>query len=430
MFRSSCRLTARLTLVLLVCGFTERSLQAGETSFLLRAERLFDPATGEISRDGRVLVRDGKIEAIAPSEVPADARLLDLGDTTLLPGLIDGHTHLTYEAGESFKLTDLARFGVHRYSAPVARGLIGARNARKTLLAGFTTVRDLGAWGFSDVTLAKVIEAGLLDGPTIVPAGHILTVTGGPCAQTLADVRATDGGPEHGIADDEDEIAEAVRYQVRYGAKVIKVCVGKTFDEKELAHLVEIARRLGVPVAAHVNEPEDALLAARAGVDSIEHAGVFDAETLARMAERKIAFVPTMAVNDLYAHHPDYPKIAERLRAETPHYREVLRKALAAGAPVVAGSDSGEIAHGDNAREIEALVAAGLTPLEALRAATVDAARLLRLDDRGRIAPGLRADLVAVGGDPISSVASLRDVRFVMKAGQVVVGPGAPAGKR
>jgi imidazolonepropionase-like amidohydrolase len=425
MRRPLSRWTARLALVLFAPAVAAGAPGADEPALLLRAERLLDPATGEVSRDGRVLVRGGRIESVAPSEVPADARLLDLGDTTLLPGLIDAHTHLTYDAGESYKLTEIARFGVHRYSAPVARGLIGARNARKTLLAGFTTVRDLGAWAFADVTLAKVVEAGLLEGPTILPAGHILTVTGGPCAQTLVDMRAGDGGPEQGIADGLDEIAEAVRYQVRYGARVIKVCVGRTFDEKELAHLVATARRLEMPVAAHVNEPEDALMAARAGVDSIEHAGVFDAETLARMAERKIAFVPTTAVNDLYANHPDYPKIAARLRAEMPLYREVLRQALAAGVPVVAGSDTGEIAHGENAREVEALVAQGLTPLQALGAATVEAARLLRLDDRGRIAAGLRADLVAVGGDPLADTACLRDVRFVMKAGQVVLGPGA-----
>jgi len=399
-----------------------------EPALLVRAARMVDPESGEVTAPAAVLVRGRMIEAVDPETVqadtPADAEVIDLGDLTLLPGLIDAHTHLTYQADEPLTPTDTFKYGYSPYSAAAARALIGAASARKTLAAGFTTVRDLGAWGFSDVTLDRVIEAGILPGPDIVPAGHVLTVTGGPCNQLLADPRVFDGGPEQGVADTPDEMIEAVRYQARHGAEVIKVCLGGTFDEEDLALIVEIAHRKKLPVAAHVLEPEDLEVAVAAGVDSIEHLALVTDETLEQIKEKKIALVPTMEVMLHYPLEKLPPEWRERIEREAPHHKETLQKALAMGILVAAGSDAAEIPHGENVRELEALVEAGMTPLQALRAATVAAAQVLRLEDRARIAPGLRADLVAVDGDPLTDVGALRQVRFVMKAGKVFTSPG------
>lgn len=394
---------------------------------LLRAARMIDPASGKVTEPAEILVRDGVIEAVGPEAPPppADTEVLDLGDRTLLPGLIDAHTHLTYSADEPFSPTDLFRFGYSPTSAVAARALIGAANAKKTLDAGFTTVRDLGSWGFSDVTLDRVIGAGILPGPDIVPAGHVLTVTGGSCDQTLADPRVFDGTPEQGIADTPDEIVEAVRAQIRYGAKVIKVCVQGTYDAEELALIVDTAHRKKIPVAAHVWDPEDLEAAVEAGVDSIEHLAVMDDAMLQRIKDKGIALVPTLEVMIHYPLDKLPPKLRERVVREVPLHEQAVRKAVDLGVTVAAGSDSAEIPHGENVREIETLVNdAGLTPIEALRAATSDAARVLRLDDRGRIAPGLRADLIAVDGDPRSDLGALRRVAFIMKAGETVTSPG------
>jgi len=414
-----------LRVAMLTCGLVllaVSTVPAASPPVLLRAARMIDPASGRVIEPARILVRGGTIEAVAPEETPADARVIDLGERTLLPGLIDAHTHLTYDFGEPFSPTDLFRFGSSPTSAVAARALIGAANARKTLDAGYTTVRDLGSWGFADVTLDRVIGAGILPGPDIVPAGHVLTVTGGACDQTLADPRVFDGTPLQGIADTPDEIVEAVRAQIRYGAKVIKVCVQSTFDADELALIVETAHRRKIPVAAHVWDPEDTEAAVEAGVDSIEHLTVMDDDMLRRIKEKGIALVPTLEVMIHYPLDKLPPALRERVVREVPLHEQTVRKAVDLGVTVAAGSDSAEIPHGENVREIEALVHdAGLTPMEALKASTADAAKVLRLDDRGRIAPGLRADLIAVDGDPREDLSALRRVDFVMKAGEVAV---------
>ena len=392
---------------------------------LLRAARMIDPGSGTVTEPAAILVRGEIIEAIAPEETPADARVIDLGERTLLPGLIDAHTHLTYRYDEPFTPSDLFRFGYSPTTAVATRALIGAASARKTLTAGYTTVRDLGSWGFTDVTLDRVIGAGILPGPDIVPAGHVLTVTGGACNQTLADVRVFDGGPEQGIADTPDEIVEAVRAQIRYGAKVIKVCAQSTYDAEELALIVETAHRKKIPVAAHVWDPDDLEAAVEAGVDSIEHLAVMDDSMLRRIKAKGIALVPTLEVMIHYPLDKLPPALREQTVREAPLHARTVRKAVDLGITVAAGSDAAEIPHGENVREIEALVDdAGLTPLEALRASTSDAAKVLRLDDRGRLAPGLRADLIAVDGDPREDLAALRRVDFVMKAGTVFTSPG------
>ena len=387
---------------------------------VVRAANLLDVDSGELRQDVAVVIRDATIQdVVALAQAPKDAEQIELGDLTLLPGLIDAHTHLVYDPDWLFP-----RLGENPESSAAERALVGAVNAEKTLLAGFTTVRDLGACCFADVALAKAVREGLVEGPEILPAGHVITTTGGPCDQTVVEPGVS-GGAEHGIADSWGEIARAVRYQILHGARVIKTCANRTnFDEDELRLMAETAHRRGVKFAVHVGEIESVRAAVRAGADSIEHVTLLDDELVREMIERGVYLVPTIHVTDsMDPSKIRRPEIGEKFERELPLYRESLRLAVRSGVKLAFGSDTGEIHHGENARELVALVGYGLAPPEALRAASVHAADLLGLDDRGRIAPGLRADLIAVAGNPLEDIAVVENVRFVMKAGKVYLRP-------
>ncbi len=392
-------------------------LPADDAPTALRAARMLDVTTGEMLEDVVVRLEDGSIVAVEPGgELPADGSTLDLGELTLLPGLIDAHTHLTYSP-EWLE----PRLGRHAMTAAAERALVGADSARKTLHAGFTTVRDLGACCFADVTLARAVANGLVEGPEIVPSGYVITTTGGDCDQTVAEPTVHDAGPEHGIADGPESIRRAVRYQIQYGAKVIKTCADRgNYGEDELRVMAETAHRRKVKVAVHVWETETIRAAVRAGVDSIEHVAILDDALIDEMIERGTWLVPTVHVSESLPLERMPPKIRHRLEREIPLYWESLKRAAERGVKIAFGSDTGEFAHGENALEFARLVERGLTSLQAVRSATVGAAELLGFDDRGRIAPGLRADLVAVAGDPLSDVTVLGDVRFVMRGGSVV----------
>ncbi len=403
------------------------STAGAEEAIVLKAKRWLDVSAGHYVSPAAIRIEDGKITALGDDATTQEARVVDLGDITLLPGLIDLHTHLTYDHDE---FSDQNRYKPrffrdrqHAAFAPAGRALIGARNAGKTLRAGFTTVRDLGACCFADVTLARAIEAGVTEGPTVIPSAHVITTTGGACDQTIAEPTVRDPGPMHGIADGIDAIRLAVREQVLYGAGTIKTCAGgeaPVFDEPELQAMAAEAHRRGVKLAAHSHDLESSLWAVRAGADSIEHGTNLSDETISLMIERGTLLVPTISLTN-----PDYldryPEAARKfLEQMNRDARDSTKRAIQAGVAIGFGSDTGELAHGDNAQEFAALVEHGLAPIEAVRAATTRAAEFLELSDRGRIAVGLRADLIGVAGDPLAEVQALEDVSFVMRAGKII----------
>ncbi len=393
------------------------------TLIVIRAARMLDVEGGRIVRDPVIVVRGDRIEALNPASIPPGAAIIRLGDVTLLPGLIDVHTHLTYDLEDDWINQAVVE-------SPADLALRGVRNARRTLMAGFTTVRDVGAYDFADVALARAVEKGFIEGPRIVPSGHMIGITGGHCDVTGFQPGVAETGPRDGIADGEAEVLKAVRYQIKHGARVIKTCAtagimsfeesagAQQYTDAELMTMVEEASRHGVPVAAHAHGPEGIAAAVRAGVASIEHGSMLDEKAIALMKERGTFLVPTVYT---WRVPGDYPPLIERKIAEMqPHVDGSVRAAVRAGIRIAFGTDSGTYPHGENAREFAELVGLGMSPAGAIRAATVDAAELLRLNDRGRIAAGLLADLIAVPGDPLKDIRVLEDVRFVLFGGRVV----------
>jgi imidazolonepropionase-like amidohydrolase len=407
-------------------ALTLAAADAPAQTTVVRADHMLDVQAGRVV-DGAVVVIEGdRIEEVGPAVPPAGARVIDLGDLTLVPGLIDLHTHLGY---------DLEGDWVHRPVKETAAdvALRGARNARWTLLAGFTTVRDVASTGFADVALMRAIDAGLIDGPRIVPAGHAIGITGGHCDVTGFAPGILEQGPEAGVADGVDEVIKAVRYQIKHGARVIKVCAtagvlsfegpvgAQQMSDAELRAAVEEAARHGLKVAAHAHGTEGIIAAARAGVASIEHGSMLNDEAIRVMKEHGTYLVPTV-----FQWYLDYD-LPPAIKAKDDYMRSFVdasvRAAIRAGVKIGFGTDAGVYRHGMNAREFAALVERGMSPIEAIRAATLYAADLLGVDDRGVIAPGRLADLIAVDGDPLQNVRVLEDVKFVMKGGVVYKAP-------
>jgi imidazolonepropionase-like amidohydrolase len=396
-----------------------------QTPIAIRAARLLDVQSGTLRTGQIVVVRGDRIESVGTA-VPAGAQVLDLGDVTLLPGLIDAHTHLTY---------DIEGDWVHRDVTETAAdaALRGARNAGRTLRAGFTTVRDVGAPGFADVSLMHAIDAGMIDGPRMIPSGHAIGITGGHCDVTGYAPGIAEGGPESGVADGVDQAIRAVRYQAKHGAKVIKICAtagvlsfdatvgAQQLSDEEMVAIVQEARRHGLKVAAHAHGAEGILAAVRAGVASIEHGSLINDEAMALMKQKGTYLVPTTYLTESINLDALPPQIRAKAESILPQAKANLRRAIRAGVKIGFGTDAAVYPHGQNAHEFAALVERGMTPLEAIRAATLNDADLLGVTDRGQIAPGLLADLIAVPGNPLTDVRVLERVSFVMKGGVTVV---------
>ena len=397
----------------------------------LKAARVLDVQTGEIRENGLVTIDGERIVSGGAGSV--EGELLDLGDVTLLPGLMDMEVNLLMGGrGETAALSPVQ-------DDPPLRMLRAVGNARRTLRAGFTTVRNLGLFvktgGYLlDVALSKAIDAGWIDGPRVVPAGHAITPTGGHLDPTMFAAFAPGVMTltlEEGIANGVDEVRKAVRYQIKHGARLIKVCASggvmshtgtagaQHYSDEELRAIVDEAHRRGLKVAAHTHGADAVRHAVEAGIDCIEHGFLLDDETIKLMAERGTFLVPTTYLIE----GMDISKAAPELQAKAaeifPQARTVVSRAVAAGVKIAAGTDAPAIPHGRNAKELVALVERGMTPLQVLQAATVNSAELLGVDDRGRIAGGLLADLVAVPGNPLDDMSVLTDVRFVMKGGAV-----------
>lgn len=424
-------MTLRYMVFLITSALILLSAADAPADSVIRAERMLDTQSGEIVRPAVVVVRDGRIESINPETIPDDLEVIDLGDRTLLPGFMDMHTHLTLDFFTGDHWTTAAVM-----ETPADWALHGAEFGRDMLMAGFTTVRDAGAWpGFPDVALMRAIDSGGIVGPRVIPAGHYLSITGGHCDVTGFAPGIMELGPKQGIANGRDEILEAVRYQAKHGVKVIKVCAtagvfskgdspgAQQYSDEELRVIVEEANRHGLKVMAHAHGSEGILASVRAGVASIEHGSMLTPEIVEEMKARGTFYVPTIHLNDLPL-PPETPQwTVEKSRFLEPYIERSFKLALESGINIALGSDAGVMPHRDARFEFNAMVSRGMTPLHALQASTIHAAELLGVDDRGRIAPGLLADLVAVDGNPLQDIRTVENVRFVMKGGVVFAAP-------
>ncbi len=420
----------------------QRLPAAGTGTVAIRAARIIDGTGTATIQNGLVVVTDDRIVAVGPESsvrVPADARRMDLGDVTLLPGFIDMHVHLM---GREFDDPGVFQGNVTDY--PGFQAALGVEHARRTLLAGFTSVRMVGALRFEDLGLRNAIDGGYVPGPRIQTAGHALGITGGHCDENNYTPGLIDGTPETGIADGADEVRRAVRYQVKYGADVIKTCatagvlsggtqsVGASqYSLEELSVMVSEARTLGRKVAAHAHGTAGIKLAVQAGVASIEHGSFLDEDGARMMTQRGTMLVPTLMAGEAVLRLADAgrmpPLVAVKARAAGSAMRNSIRIAKAAGVRIALGTDAGVGAHGQNGHEFTLMVEwGGLTPMEAIVAGTSTAAELLGWQDRvGTIAVGRLADLVAVPGDPLRDVTALERPSFVMKGGVVYRGEGS-----
>ncbi len=387
----------------------------------MRAARMVDVARGEHGEPRRWSSSPtARSRASGRQRAGQNARVIDLGDLTLLPGLIDAHTHLTMDIAGDWVTRSVREL-------PADAALRGARNARKTLLAGFTTVRDVGAGGFADISLMKAIDDGMVDGPRMIPSAHAIGITGGHCDDTGWAPGVNELGRRDGVADGVDEAVKAVRYQIKHGAKVIKVCAtagvlsfdatvgAQQLSDAELQAIVQEASRHGLKVAAHAHGTEGIKAAIRAGVASIEHGSMLDDEAIDLMKRRGTYLVPTAYLLTTFKFESLPPPIAAKARQVVPLAQESHRKAIRAGVKIAFGTDAAVYPHGDNAREFAVYVGYGMRPADAIRTATLNAADLLGVTDRGQIATGKLADLIAVKGNPLEDVRVLQQVPWVMK---------------
>jgi len=402
---------------------------------VLKAARLFDGRGDTTLSSAVVIVEGGKIKAVGSGlAAPAGARIIDLGDATLLPGFIDAHVHLTGESSD-----DWYRAAVEGLRRTVPEKAIRATElVRRTLMAGFTTVRNVGAEDYIDVGLRNAIEAGIIPGPHMLVATQALGARGGHCDTTGFPylLFGKEPGIAEGIASGPDAFRDAVRFEVKYGADVIKVCatggVLSLTDEvdtpqltqAEMDAIVDEAHRLRKKTAAHAHGAEGAKVAIRAGIDSIEHGSFLDEEALRMMKERGTYFVPTLMAGEYAGGRKSArtypPEIAAKAKAALEARSTAFRNALRMGVKIAFGTDSAVSPHGRNAEEFALLVEHGMTPAAALRTATSSAATLLGVDKRaGTLEAGKDADVVAVPGDVLADVRATEKVSFVMRGGKV-----------
>lgn len=398
---------------------------------VLKAARLFDGASNDVVKGAVVIVEGTRILSVGGT-IPAGAEVIDLGDVTLLPGFIDAHTHLSFQSGGNYYRE--AFEGLLRH--PAEQALLASTFARKTIEAGVTTVRDLSSSDYVDVSLRNAIEAGHIAGPRMLVAVHPIGATGGHGDGTAypPSLGIAQPGPMQGICNGADECRAAVRYQVKYGADVIKampsggvLSLSDSVDlpqltAAEMKAIVEEAAQWGKKVAAHCHGDAAAKIAIAAGVHSIEHGTFLQPDTLASMSDRGIYLVPTlMAAETVKGQLNQFPaSIATKARAAIASRDALFRNAVKAGVKIAFGTDSAVSQHGQNAREFALMTSLGLTPAESLRT-TANSAALLGIADRvGTVTAGKLADIIAVRGNPLTDITATERVTFVMKEGTIV----------
>jgi len=424
------------TLLLAVSGYGQ-SPKPPEKSYLLKAARLFDGKSNAVVSPGVVVVTGGRIVGVGPSaSAPAGAEVIDLGDATLLPGFIDAHTHLSFQHSDDYKQSRLDSL----QKTVAEQSLEASVNARVTLMAGFTTVRDVGSRDFIDVGLRNAIASGTIPGPRMLVTVHALSATGGHCdfqGGYREGLFGHEANPSEGVINGADQARYAVRLDHKYGADMIKVCasggvLSPTDDvdtpqltQEELNAIVDEAHALRRKTAAHAHGAEAAKRAIRAGIDSIEHGSFLDDEALDMMKQHGTYLVPTlMAVQGLQEQFDRgiyvRPSIAVKAHAAINAVRGTFQKALAKGVLIGLGTDAGVYAHGRNAEEFHQMVDLGMKSIDALKAGTSADAALLGLSDKiGSIEPAKFADIVAVPGDPAQNIRQTEHVFFVMKEGVI-----------
>lgn len=402
-----------------------------ETTYV-RAGRLIDVEKGRVLTDQTIRIEDGRIAAIGPEAPPADAMVVDWSTKTVLPGLIDMHTHLVGDI-QSAGLADPL------LSSGAKDALIGAAHARATLRAGFTTVRDVGVWrAFTDVALRDAINAGSVEGPRMAVAGGYLTIPGGAGAITgLAEDVKIPADFERGVVRGADDARMKARDFLQHDVDFLKtlatgavLTVGTEpgmpeLSEDELRAIVEEAKRYGKKVTAHAHGAEGAKNAIRAGVASIEHGSLLDDEALSMMKKRGVFLVADIYNGDYIDEvgtRDEWPEETLRKNRETTEtQREVFRKAVKMGVKIAYGTDSGVYPHGDNAKQLPYMVKCGMTPMGAIRSATIDSATLLGWEkDVGALRTGAYADMIAVDGDPLADISVLVGAKTVMKGGRLI----------
>ena len=415
-------------------GFTPM-LPKGKGIIALKAARLIDGAGKPPIRNAIVVITDDRITAVGPSSavtIPDGAKIIDLGDSTLLPGFIDAHTHVV---GRTLGDPEASLAPVHDFASFGA--ILGVGNVERTLLAGFTSIRNVGAPNSDDFALRKAINEGWIIGPRMMAAGHAIGITGGHCDENGFRPGLLDGTVKNGIANGPDEVRAAVRYQVKYGADVIKTCatggvlsegdaVGATqYSFEEMKALVDEARKLDRKVAAHAHGTEGIKIAVRAGVSSIEHGSFMDEEGAKMMAERGTFLVPTMMAAETVERLVKTGVLtgfrAEKGLAAAAAMRNSIKLAVKYHVQIALGTDAGVIPHGTNAHEFVLMVEwGGMSPIESIIAGTMGGARLLGWDkNTGSLVAGKWADIVAVPGDPLQDIHKMENVDFVMRAGVI-----------
>ena len=420
----------RARILATVCAVMVSSAAFGQQTVkrtVVHAGKLLDVKTGNLLSDQAILIEGDKIVSVGPmssAKLSGNEQRVELGNATVLPGLIDAHTHLTFNPD----------FGYESLGISIPReALIGAKNARVTLEAGFTTVRNVAADGYADVALRDAINAGDVPGPRMLVSGPPLSITGGHCDNDFLpyEYHAT----ADGVADGVEQVQHKVREVIKYGADLIKVCAtggvlskgddpnASQYTLEEMKAIVADAHRLGRKVAAHAHGAQGVIWASEAGVDSVEHGHLMNDEAIATLKKNGTYLVPTLYLIDWHQQHagtlPDFAKWKMQMVSQTA--KANAKKAFAAGVKIAMGTDAAVYPHGLNAHELEVYVQLGMTPLQAIQTATINDADLLGWKEKvGTVEAGKWADIVAVDGDPLHDITTLQHVKFVMKGGVVV----------